>query len=189
MVRIRGLTWIAIIAGLFLTVCGAHQASAHGDDPYEPGRNLYLQTPNGESQTGYAGWNANAAEDWLMLSVDTGELGNDRCIEAIFDWHVNGHVHYDSRIVRVCKDNGHRDNINHKIEPAQDFLSGMAVFGTCLWHDGGDYRLDCHNANDSLRSAFGVPGEWHHPSVRMWTRLEGGSVDYWSAGNSRDPSA
>ncbi len=50
----------------------------------------------------YAEWNR--SQKRLSLRVNTYTMSSDRCIDSMLDWQTTG-GHYDSRVVRVCRNN------------------------------------------------------------------------------------
>jgi hypothetical protein len=81
---------------------GEYQQGGYWDTSYRGQHHVSVDWWN------YFDRDPNNRKNQVHISVDAGDLAAGKCVQAAFDWH-NGLGHYDPRIVRVCKDFGHRE--------------------------------------------------------------------------------
>jgi hypothetical protein len=135
----------------------------------------------------------------LTIAVQAGSLAQGKCVQAAFDWQrYDGH--YDSRVVRVCKDGGFRETSNDvDPEPGLCFGGGVcnlrasmvqvAIFDKSsnsldqdtkeCWDLTGVHTCAGWNPDVDLDSTFSA----------LWLRRTDGTIAYSGIGHPLDPNS
>jgi hypothetical protein len=96
------------VAVMLVAAAGTAWADCESDEnPINSSSELYSAGAGNQ----FAGWNSELGNGASTLEVNTNDIGENRCLDVWHDWATTG-GHYDARVVRVCKDDGTRDNTN-----------------------------------------------------------------------------
>ena len=136
-------------------------------------------------------WNANAGNGTSTLDVNTNNIGDNRCLDVWHDWATTG-GHYDARVVRVCRDNGHRDNGNANGDYDEPntvrtltgqnrggacVYSAYSFVGTCEQTPASARNSGCLVQDVADHAGNGVqPAVGSYETAMMWLRYADGSV-------------
>ena len=164
----------AAACGLLLTVfplSSSAWAETQGD--------IYADLNN--THSAHWAWYAPGDNEMIKLSIGSGGMGQQRCVDTWFDWEPSGtpQPHYDARVTRTCKDNSWRaaNNFEWWLEPdgtGRNLIDAHKMF-VCLYNEetnkvmlqesniirGGDPGLEAVNPNYTQSNPNNVTRAWH----------------------------
>ena len=151
----------------------------------------------------HSGWFTFTFNNPKMRSeVQTDDLNNNRAVDIFFDWQIHQGKHYDSRVVRVFRQDAYRETDSggngwvQEINRGDRVMTGIGRGAACIYFDDRDSYtnpnevLTCDDFSAAPSPVTESRSFFASPSVmycEFWVRWNDGSVSHLTGGKSWAP--